>query len=504
MVFNIINILFGSLLVFLFMLGDKNHFYGIYGAVLFGMAICMLLYYINEYISNRKLATFGFRPSYICLLGLVVVNLQFIIDYTIGFSMLSTTTRLPWASFYADKSLFAGILFIIVFLIGNSNCKTGFRGGNVKRKAIDLRPWVIISIAVFLLFLVNIDIQAFITGAVYKLSGAAYSIHGISDSFERIYGICVVAVFAIYTMNMQQEKSNGATLKEFVKGMPLLFWCTFAFYILLKLFSGDRGPVLYNSLIVIYSYLLCSRKTIKMKHALVLIVIGALGITFLSVFRSRSSDMPISEKISESILRLGEINTESDRTVFAYTRELAGSAKCNFIAIKDIDQGITDLSYGRYTLLTALSSLPGMKRDYISALGFKPYEISSAEYLTVSFSGTTFYSYGVGSSVLGEAYLEFGLLGIIIFAALCGIIFKKTDCAYMNGSYSVPMLIIILWLSSRAIYIPRASFAMTLGQIIYALSFYYLFYFIIYFSGVFKRSVKSACLRIKESNKIEK
>ena len=70
--------------------------------------------------------------------------------------------------------------------------------------------------------------------------------------------------------------------------------------------------------------------------------------------------------------------------------------------------------------------------------------------------------------MFGEAYLEFGVIGMIIFGLLLGSIFKQLDIALMStNSISVISLAVILQVSAKAIYMGRTSFAIELSYVLH-------------------------------------
>lgn len=123
------------------------------------------------------------------------------------------------------------------------------------------------------------------------------------------------------------------SFRNFVKEFPLLFWVCVISYLFLRLLSGDRGPIIYNSLAIIYGFIWCTKYRFKLLTVVGCLIVGALFMSFMSTFRSRDSNMSISEKISETTERRAEMD---DKSVFSGTKELALSENTHFIAIKTL------------------------------------------------------------------------------------------------------------------------------------------------------------------------
>lgn len=474
MIVTIFGILYSLVLYILFFIGSGNQYEKLYPTCLVLLSVYILLFYLRGLRENPKLYNWGIRPTYLCLFGILVVNLQFFADVSLGFSRLTQSMPLSWAENYSDKCFFGGMLFVTVFILANYNSKTNWNIKEKSNRKLTIWPWLIFMLLSFMVFLVNIDMVSFLNGSVYSGSGASDFKENISNSMERVFNVFLIIVLSVYT-KIQLNKKEIVTIKQFFKEMPFLFWVILSFYILLRLLSGDRGPVMYCSLSVLFSVLMVTHKTINMKISILIIAIGAFTITLLGVVRGRAVSLTYSEKIEESLKRLREINAERVKTVSTYTRELAGSMKCNFICVRDIEENRTNYSLGRYTFLSAIGSFPGMKKKYFEYLGFKKSEISSSEYITQSYNKSDTYDNGLGSSVFGEAYLELGFFGIIIIAAVLGLVFKKVDLSYFNsGGLSIPALIAIFKLSSVSFYISRSSFSYTLSQVLYIWVIYFI------------------------------
>lgn len=474
MIVTIFGIIYSFVLYVLFLIGNGNQLEKLYPTCLVLLLVYICLFYLSGLRKAPILYNWGMRPTYLCLFGILIVNLQFFVDKVLGFSTLSQSMPLPWAENYSDKCFFGGMLFVTVFILANYNSKTSWNIKEEYNRKLTIWPWLIFMLLSFMVFLVKIDMVSFLNGSVYSGSGASDFKENISNSMERVFNVFLIIVLSVYT-KIQLSKGEAVTVKKFIKGMPFLFWMMVTFYILLRLLSGDRGPVMYCSLSVLFSVLMVTHKTINMKRSILIIAIGAFTITLLGVVRGRAVSLTYSEKVEESLKRLQEINAERVKTISTYTRELAGSMKCNFICVRDIEEERTNYSFGRYAFLSAIGSFPGAKKRYFEYFGFKKSEIDSAEYITQSYNGSATYKNGLGSSVFGEAYLELGVFGIIITAAILGLVFKKVDLSYFNsGGLSIPVLIVVFKLSSISFYISRSSFSYTLSQVLYIWVIYFI------------------------------
>lgn len=424
---------------------------------------------------NASLHKFWIRPSLICFFSLIIVGFQLSIDDVLGYSSVETTL-FAGAAKYADYCFFTASIFIFSYLIGLSNTNNiifSQKGLNVTRKQAIV--WLILMIITFGLFLSTIDISFFLSGAAYHGSGDVDYVYTISNTLEGLYQTFFYITLACYSKSFYANNSPKS-LRNYLKGFPILFWICVFFYLILRLLSGDRGPVIYNSLAILYSFIWCSKYKFKLPVVVAFLILGAMFVTFLGTFRSRDSDLSIALKVYESINRQKDFD---DKSIIGPTKELAESEDTHFMAVRDIALNRTGYSFGRYTLLSLTSAIPGLKRKYLYDMGLSPGEIDSAVYFSISSQGKN-YSFGEGSSMFGEAYLEFGILGMIIFGFLLGSFYKQLDISIMrNSNFSIIGLAIILKLSAQAIYMGRTSFAIELGALLHFIVLYYIFNIII-------------------------
>lgn len=462
--------------------------YGDSLAALYPITLCILAsfiiyYYIIERSQNKRLSNWGFRPSYICFLGLFIVNLQFFIDQVIGNANVSDFLGFKWINIYLDKCFFGVCAFTISFLVANAITNRPIKTST--SSDTNIKPWIRIQFLFFVLFIINIDIASFLSGEIYYGSGASNTVETISNSFERFYGSFVIIILSIYVKNFRNQQLK-LSLKSFFQKISYWFWIPLIIYLVLRLFSGDRGPVIYTVLAIAYAYFLVSNKRLNLKWSILIIISAAFLISLLGITRSRDTKISFQEKIEQSLIRMDEINTLRFPTFSPFTYELAKSSQCNFIAIRHIENE-GDYTLGKFSILSAIGSFPGAKKSYFKPFGLKDEDFSSAIYLTQIFNNKKSYSYGIGSSTIAEAYLDFGVFGLILVAFLFGYIFKRIDLSFESPhNLSTGQIIVILKLSSVAIYISRASLGQAVSMVFSTLIIYWIFLIIFKFLRIKK------------------
>lgn len=451
------------------LLSDDSNFSWLYIPwALLTLIIAFITYNEERNVDVKK---FWIRPSIICLLSINIVGYQLCIDDVLDFSSIEETI-FSGATHYADCCFFSAAAFIFAYLLGlrtKANIFMKLRVGYISQKYAAI--WLILMIFSFILFVLSIDISFFLSGAAYHGSGAADYNYTISNSFESLYQTLFYITLASYTLLINESKTQSNSFSIYFRGIPILFWICVILYLILRLFSGDRGPVIYNSMAIVYGYIWFSKIKFKFSMVVIAILMGASLVSFWGTFRSRDSDLSIIEKIEDSIDRIGDMDNKS---ILPFTKELAKSEDTHFMAVRDMSNQRSSYSCGKFTLFSLTRAVPGLKSQYLYNLGFKPGELNSAIYFSISSMGNN-YSFGEGTSMFGEAYLEFSIWGMIIFGLLLGVIYKQLDTSLMKCSHiSVIGLAIILKLSAQAIYMGRTSFAIELGSILHLIVMYFI------------------------------
>ena len=447
----------------------------IYWVFLILTIVQLIFYFIIGIYKEKDIYTFWVRPSNIFILSLLVVNLQILLNSYLGLDSISAYLGTDKYSQYTGKTLIFGCIGINAFLIGNM-----FKVHPKHNKCLcypkGVLLWVIFSVIIFLLWFVNIDLLSFITGMDYQGSGAADRESSSFSIFETLFDVFVTITVSIITRNNLLKGKDGWSIIKYIRSIPFVFLIVVSIYIILRLLSGDRGQALYMGLMFFFSFIIVSGKRIRLSILILLISLGAFSMTTLNVIRGfRNPNETFSHKVERAFNAMSE--EKGIKTISPLTHELANSVNCNFIAIHDIDRGVTDFKLGAYNACGLIIGIPGSNRISQALFGLNMYRYATSEYVTISFFGEN-YQVGLGTTVLVDFYLDFGILGMIIGLLIVGIIYKLVDSSIINHPTNIFLIIIVLKFASMAIYIPRASLAFVGCRIIYTFIVYKLVSFL--------------------------
>ena len=226
---------------------------------------------------------------------------------------------------------------------------------------------------------------------------------------------------------------------------------------LILLSSGTRTfPLLiFSSLLVIY----CTRNKVSLSFVVPCIIIGILLMSFIGDVRNE--EIITSYQFNDRTSEFGFLEHFSD--LFINNRNL-------YVFYDFVDNN--SYTYGLSMVSGLLSPIP-FAQNIFQALTEIPY------YLLGSASLSTFLTlgdppaFGLGTNIVGDVYLAFGLIGVLIFFFALGRLIIYSRRRALNGSFIY--IIVYLSLAADAIYMCRAAYFDALRMIAWALILTYIF-----------------------------
>lgn len=222
---------------------------------------------------------------------------------------------------------------------------------------------------------------------------------------------------------------------------------------LILLSSGTRTfPLLiFSCLFIIY----CLRNKVSLSFVIPCIIVGILLMSFVGDIRH------------EGILTSNQFIKESSEFGFwDHFSDLFINNR-NLYVFYDFVENNTN-TYGLTMISSLLSPIPFAQNIFLNLTGLPYYVLGSASLSTFLTLGDP-PEFGLGTNIVGDVYLAFGLIGVLIFFyALGRFIIHARELAF-NGSY--PYMIIYLALASDAIYMCRASYFDALRIILWTIFF---------------------------------
>tara|TARA_B100000767_G_scaffold275215_1_gene311055 strand:- start:1067 stop:2488 length:1422 start_codon:yes stop_codon:yes gene_type:complete len=237
-----------------------------------------------------------------------------------------------------------------------------------------------------------------------------------------------------------------------------IFFGVLFFFFFIFLFSGDRGPVLNIIIIIGVCYSLYQRN-ISLSYFLIAGFLVALLLTVIGLGRTSDS----SEKTG--IFETGYINFTESELGFNPTYDLASSNRILFRAI-DIVPSSHPYLFGLTFVSEIVGVIPFAGSKFKEIMNLPEMYKSTSTFFTVLGQGK-YYSYGEGSEILGDIWVNFGFYGVLILMFLMGLLISYFN---INALYTYKHFFIIFYilLTVGAIYINRSHFLDPLRLLFYA------------------------------------
>jgi len=230
-------------------------------------------------------------------------------------------------------------------------------------------------------------------------------------------------------------------------------------YTLLFLMSGDRGPVMQVALIIGGAYALYIRP-IPFKRLILFIFLGAFVFTIIRFGRGRDAN----EFDQGNIFQRGYASfAESEGT--NVTDELASSVRIQYRAL-DVVPDQHPYLYGITFFTVGVGVIPFMGSTVIETFDIPQQYTATSSFFTILGQGQ-YATYGEGSEVLADIYVNFGLYGTFLIMFLFGMFSGKVF--YKAKELEFKFVLISLILLTYALTINRGMLFSPLKDIVYIL-----------------------------------
>ncbi|WP_367210746.1 O-antigen polymerase [Sphingobacterium sp. R2] len=387
------------------------------------------------------------------LIGFLIVHFQIPFYNAIGIP--PQNPRFIWANpnvvnFGTWMSYMGGLIWIVgnyVGIIFKGQSKNVYARNNKSANLAILDGLIIILFVSFIVLVGSAFLSGAYDGGKNWGAGASYV-----NVLLRV-AICLRIFYFFYNYRFNRSKISLKTYASKNK----LFLIVLFFYLIIFMNAGDRGPLIESGVLILSCYSFFIR-SVKIWQLVLLIFIGSSFLTILKLGRGKDSSK------QGSILERGfEALFENDSNT---TEELASSVR---IVYKAVDQVPVqhDYLYGLTMFMDIATAVPFAGGFVIQTFSIPEIYRSSTYFFTITGQGT-FYTYGEGSEILGDIYINFGLIGVFLLMFLFGIYVSRISLkAFIDGNFK--NLLIIFMMISTAIYMNRSVLFFPLQLIVYTL-----------------------------------
>lgn len=250
----------------------------------------------------------------------------------------------------------------------------------------------------------------------------------------------LVSIDMLYC-NLIYKDSSKFNIKYTYK--PLIF--LLVAYVIIILSTGSRTVPLQIVLAVLGLYTLYYKHS-SLKNTIIVIGIGIFVLASISYSRTGSGKI---ENIYDAFIDIIIVNRNS------------------FAAIEYVESN--GYTFGASMLSYLLQPIPFGQSIIFHLFNLDPNYTSSANLLTTEALGSI-RSMGLGTNIIADIYLSFGVIGIILFMFFAGWFVAKSK--YL-ASYRMNYMIIYTILMANSVFLVRAEFFYCLQEIIWSLIVFY-------------------------------
>lgn len=375
-----------------------------YMVTVLGIAFYTLVIYLRD--CNRtgfKLKHVRLRHSVFFLICFFIVFFQCDLDYVLG--IVDNNDVYLWINEKAvSKSLAISNLALISFIIGyrKYNGQEVFKPSvliisNSAKKTLSL-----ITLGLIVLYIVIVPRDYLSNGYQRGIdAGGASVIMGYLQA-------CFISLFTIYSMSYSEDKYQSWS-SYFKKPLVLA-----VLYSILILVTGRRTEVIRVASVLLIAYLYCRYETVRYKKLLIYGFIGILLFSIQGALRAIESG-----SVMESVNLINQY-----QSISPFTREYAGSVNTLHIAVENYPSKF-DYNYGQTFFPSFFKIIPGLYYFYETYI-IQDYVPTSGEIFTdIYFSGDKIW--GLGSSILADIYISFGVIGICLILMIFGYFVKYLE-----------------------------------------------------------------------------
>ncbi|QTY26673.1 O-antigen polymerase [Flavobacterium sp. CS20] len=340
--------------------------------ILFLTFVSLLSHFFIRKEKNLNIKKQYFKISVIFIITFCIAHFQIYIDYLLG-NVNSSHTFLWINNRVVSKALSLSSLALISYIFFydirpnfDVNLKQRERKG---LKNVNIKLLNVIASILLLLYLIFVN-KAYLFGG-YGNSNIEHEAGYFSLLFESL----INAIIILNCRNIIISNQKVETIMQYIYGIKFTLFLLII-YLISVMISGDRGPLIYNSVFVLFGYIYVTKKKISVVKLSVLLVLSAFIITILGIARRFKEESNFITKIQQAN-NVEEKNHYYPESFSSNTRELASTARTLNLAVESEQR-----FYGLFALQDLMLLIPMLKGTFINFYDIPKPLTSSAQFLT--------------------------------------------------------------------------------------------------------------------------
>jgi oligosaccharide repeat unit polymerase len=392
--------------------------------ILFVSLISIVLFLFREedqeYLKGNRISLplfflIGYLPT--CLQYYLRYIFDNSIDLALGYELSMSVI---------NKSAIVSAIGLLCFLFGYL-MPTKVHHNNTPSTTYPTKELQIIAILLFVVYIIFIPKDYFMgNNTYYSNEGSIGVIATYSARFCAFANTAVIALSSWNGLVKTLNQGKSLSLKDYTKEYRPLFLITMFIYLGLNIMSGDRGCIFSTIIPFAVGFMLATRKKIKLGTIMILGVVAIASFYFLGYFRAMDTSLSVTDRYQEAT------SIMSNQNLWDVTGELAVVIRAQHALFMYVeDHGFMYFTPLIYSLL---GIIPGAGFIFTTLIGQNQDTLVSAKIAT-NYMGA---DHGMGTTCVGDWYISFGVVTVIIFMVLLGYVYRivanKTASFSMWGS----------------------------------------------------------------------
>lgn len=464
----VVNIFIELILIILYAFTPNVYHKIVQNVVLSISFIVVILFFFSNF-SDTCFRTKYIRVTYLFLIGFIVVFFQKNIDLAVG--LIDEFNAVFCNTTIINKCCILSSIGLVAFAIGNfwARLSTKYsKYGNSKIGHPIGKPFFNFlksMFAIFVIIYLSANMMDVLSGNYYYSEATMKENAGSIANYSNV--MIYVLVFTIlisYLYNSSFVENRDVSLWMFLKTNGLFYNLLLVLYLVVQFVMGDRGPIITIILAYFIVFIRISKKRVKIWYLVIFFLLSAAILSTIGNLRHETNRISVDKILSYE-------KDDNITSVLHVTEELSHSYNTFTYVVANVPSH-HDYFLGKMQMREIIMSVPFLHRFVPSLFSDYEYENSSSDYCSYLIQGRN-RTYGNGSSILADIYLDFGIIGIIIIMFLLGLLMYRLDLEIYYGNNIYAQLTSLVFFSF-SIYLSRSTLTTPLYYMIPSLCLIYL------------------------------